>query len=339
MKLNQLLNTSILIVRVFFIYFALFFSLQGFSQNLVKNWSFEDTTSCPTSVEQIDRAINWFTPRGGGGSSELYSKCNNYDLFLPKIVGVPLNSFGYQNPILGNNYVGISCFWNNYNNYQEYIETCLIQGLNPVINYYIEFWVSLSNESNYAVENIGAYFSTDTLHYSSNITTLIDAQVVHSGGIITDTANWVKVSGYFKPPKDGYQFLTIGNFQPSDSTNKTLVGWHAYDGAYYYIENVVVIDSALQHTIGIKEMAAKPVEVKVYPNPTNGVVNIDIIGQAKGNINIQIFSINGQVVHTQSFSTRNNIRLNTNGLNSGIYFIKVFDNRNLFGVEKLIIQK
>lgn len=90
MKLKPLLNISIVI--------ALFISLQGLSQNLVRKWSFEDTVSCPTAASQINKARYWYAAKGGGGSSDLYSICNNSDPIIPMVVGVPINWHGYQHP-------------------------------------------------------------------------------------------------------------------------------------------------------------------------------------------------------------------------------------------------
>lgn len=316
--------------------FFIIFSLNSVSQNLVRNWSFEDTTSCPTMSAQIDKAEFWFTPRGGGGSSELFSYCNNFVFPAPGFVGTPVNGVGYQIPRLGVNYAGITCYVNSET--REYIETKLTRVLDPTVNYYVEFWVSLSNESNYAIENIGAYFSTDTLHYSSNLTSLIDAQVENHTGIISDTLNWVKVSGYFKPDKDGYLFLTIGNFNVSDSTNKLLVGWHSYDGAYYYIENVVVIDSALQHTIGIESprVKGKSLKYKVFPNPASSKIQVEFDLDINQDIEIQTYNILGEHVLNEKKFCQKSITLDVSGLESGIYFIRVIDENGRVYSEKLI---
>lgn len=334
MKPNQLLNINT--IRVFLLFFILFFFSQGFSQNLVRNWSFEDTISCPTLGGQIDKSRHWFTTRGGGGSSELFNPCNYNSITAPGFVGIPANSAGYQMPFFGNSYAGISTYFNNSET-REYIETKLSRVLEPTVNYYIEFWVSLSNESNFAIENIGAYFSTDTLRYSSNITTLIDAQVENNTGIISDTLNWVKVSGYFKPPNEGYQFLTIGNFQPSDSTNKTLVGWHAYEGAYYYIENVVVIDSALQHTIGFESLKFKSFKFQVYPNPASGIVNIEFDDKQQGELALQIIDIMGREVFTNKYNSTDNIKIDVSRFSGGIYFLRIIGGDDNIYSQKIII--
>ncbi|MBN2746282.1 MAG: T9SS type A sorting domain-containing protein, partial [Bacteroidales bacterium] len=241
-------------------------------------------------------------------------------------------------PRLGFNYAGITCYVNS--EAREYIETKLFRVLDPTVNYYVEFWVSLSNESNYAIENIGAYFSIDTLHYSSNLTSLIDAQVEHSGGIISDTLDWVKVSGYFKPPTDGYQFLTIGNFNVSDSTNKTLVGWHSYDGAYYYIDNVAVIDSALQYTIGIESSKFKVQSLKlsVFPNPASSDITLEFSSGLNQDIEIQIYNVMGNKVLSEMRYCQKSVALDVSKLRGGIYFIRVIDESGKVYSDKLIVE-
>ena len=53
-------------MRILIVILYLSFSLNSVSQNLVRNWSFEDTISCPTMSAQVNKAEFWFTPRGGG---------------------------------------------------------------------------------------------------------------------------------------------------------------------------------------------------------------------------------------------------------------------------------
>src|SRR5690349_11568305 len=80
----------------------LFFnSHSSFAQNLVQNPSFEDTISCPTSIDQLFKAINWYSFRD---SPEYFHECDNP---INGAVGVPENSFGYQYPHSGSAYAGI----------------------------------------------------------------------------------------------------------------------------------------------------------------------------------------------------------------------------------------
>ena len=77
--------------------------------------------------------------------------------------------------------------------------------------------------------------------------------------------------------------------------------------------------------------------IKVYPNPSNGEFNISI-GQFVGNINLQVFDINGKVVYdvkNESFSLERTINLSH--LQSGMYILKVAADGLNF-TEKIILK-
>lgn len=58
--------------------------------------------------------------------------------------------------------------------------------------------------------------------------------------------------------------------------------------------------------------------LKIYPNPTTGVLNI----QGEGMTSVEVYNTVGQRVMTQVVNG-NGIQLNTEGLNNGIYFLRV----------------
>ena len=165
------------------------------------------------------------------------------------------------------------------------------------------------------------------------------AQIEHIGGILSDTANWVKVSGYFKPPDEGYQFLTIGNFNTNDSTNYQHLGGVSI--CYYYIENVVVIDSALQHTIGIESSKFKVQSLKlsVFPNPAGSDITLEFSSGLNQHIEIQIFNVMGNMVLSEKRFCQRSVNLDVSKLRSGIYFIRVSDESGRVYSRKLLIDR
>ncbi|MEI6834783.1 MAG: hypothetical protein WCL28_12410, partial [bacterium] len=67
-------------------------------------------------------------------------------------------------------------------------------------------------------------------------------QVVNFGNpIITDTLNWVKVSGIFKA-KGGEQYLTLGNFYYDANTKYKIIQPTGIFNAGYYVDDVAVYD-------------------------------------------------------------------------------------------------
>jgi len=75
--------------------------------------------------------------------------------------------------------------------------------------------------------------------------------------------------------------------------------------------------------------------IRVYPNPSNGLVNIRI-NHFTGNVNFSIIDINGREVYNQSEEHFNIEKtLNLNGFQSGVYILKIVGD-NLNFSQKLI---
>ncbi len=80
-------------------------------------------------------------------------------------------------------------------------------------------------------------------------------------------------------------------------------------------------------------------KVSVYPNPSNGNINLDIDATENMNLDIKIYDLSGRVVWSSQKSIMagsNNIRINANDLASGSYVIQVLSNGKTF-VNTLII--
>ena len=86
-------------------------------------------------------------------------------------------------------------------------------------------------------------------------------------------------------------------------------------------------------TVGVKETANDV--VSIYPNPTSGMVNINL-GSNNSSVNYSITSIEGKVVETGKTST-NNIMVDLSKEGNGVYFVKI-NTENTSTVYKLIKQ-
>ncbi|MGZ4053662.1 MAG: T9SS type B sorting domain-containing protein [Bacteroidia bacterium] len=186
----------------------------------------------------------WFQPNSYFGtvttacSSELYNTCSP---FGP--VSVPVNNYsGHQIPKSGNAYAGFSLFNTGAISSREYIETSLSSTLHVGKTYCVQFFVSLADTSKYAISNIAAYFSTDSLLYNSSTYANIPVapQIWNdTNDIITDKNNWSLISGQFIA-SGGEHFMTIGNFRDNTSTTSQNVGG-SYSGAYYFFDDISVV--------------------------------------------------------------------------------------------------
>ena len=76
----------------------------------------------------------------------------------------------------------------------------------------------------------------------------------------------------------------------------------------------------------IKEKIVNQDIIKVYPNPFGNEINLQINQTIEGNVQIEIFDIQGKILSTINKSASNHIKLTNTEMNiidNGIYFIKV----------------
>ena len=77
--------------------------------------------------------------------------------------------------------------------------------------------------------------------------------------------------------------------------------------------------------------------IKVYPNPTKGLLNISILSNYDGDVKIQLFDLNGRKVYNENSSSLSNVKtLNIGQLQKGIYLLKI-DGTNLSYTTKVIL--
>ncbi|MFY7964305.1 MAG: T9SS type A sorting domain-containing protein [Chitinophagaceae bacterium] len=219
--------------------FVLFFFNTAFSQtNLVPNPSFEQYTICPAATK-ADKPDYWFKPdlRGAG----YCNVCTTHPW-----TGVPynvvINDTSYQVPRTGNAYIGMF-YLNAIPNARNYYEVQLLDSLKQGQYYYAEYFVSLCNPLRRGCNNQSLLFSKNAVFVdTANSIKILPAnpQITNYGNpIVTDTINWVKVSGIFKA-QGGEHYLTLGNFKDDANTAFSIVKPTGYYGAAYYVDDVAV---------------------------------------------------------------------------------------------------
>lgn len=92
----------------------------------------------------------------------------------------------------------------------------------------------------------------------------------------------------------------------------------------------IVADFSVSSNLGLLDNINK---VKIYPNPTNKILNIEI--QNSTFSNIELFDIYGKLI--QTFEINNTTKsINIEHLNSGVYFIQISNNKGNKITRKLI---
>jgi hypothetical protein len=76
--------------------------------------------------------------------------------------------------------------------------------------------------------------------------------------------------------------------------------------------------------------------IKVYPNPTKGLLNISLLSNYDEEVKIQLFDLNGRKVYSESASSLDNKTVNIGQFQKGIYILKI-NGDNLFYSTKVIL--
>jgi hypothetical protein len=311
-----------------------------FGQNLVNNGSFENIsppnnwnnwggefiTASQTPIHRV--LLDW-------------DEFNSSDLFTSACThtwsGVPMNIKGSGQAKDGNNYVGFMLFANGQNNdNKEYIYQQLSNPLQSGKIYCLSFFVSRADRKEFAIENIGAFFSNN-VQTTGSIGYINKTPQVVNQGLITDTIGWTEIQGCFTA-NGGEQYITIGNFNSDANTNSFYAGTNNPipsnpEYSYYYIDDITLID---QTTVGVNELGNGS-SVSVYPNPANDVINFQF-SNAIEKRKIELYDAIGNLVLEKDASS-NSLSLTTENLSNGIYFYSVKHNNVVLKQDKIVIIK
>jgi outer membrane protein OmpA-like peptidoglycan-associated protein len=210
------------------------------SQNLVKNPSFEEFRECPERLGTFNTDVrDWSAPTQG--STDYFNSCST-------AMGTPENFNGSQPVAFGEGYVGLYLYAPN--DYREYIQGALESTLVAGATYEISFYVSLAERSDYAVREFGLVFSEIPVERGikkelsrgqlyrdrDNKYTFVDITDSH---FYTDAKEWVKLRATFTA--SGHEnYFTIGNIEDNAGTRTYKTERNAKKGAYYYLDMVSV---------------------------------------------------------------------------------------------------
>ncbi len=87
--------------------------------------------------------------------------------------------------------------------------------------------------------------------------------------------------------------------------------------------------------LGATSIEENPLEsISIYPNPSNGIFNIDIYN-ADNNVNMIVINAQGQIVYSEKVGTSTQIDLSNQP--DGIYFVKFINNNNIT-IKKIIVR-
>jgi photosystem II stability/assembly factor-like uncharacterized protein len=162
---------------------------------------------------------------------------------------------------------------------------------------------------------------------------------------------------------EGFTVSTYKIFRGTSRDNMTLIGTTSGSGStqysdytapsgyvYYQVQvvspnicnpsksiNTTASNIATNDPNGISENSSTQ-NLKVFPNPTTGIVNIKFFDKASQSQEIIITDMLGNVVLTETISNQTAARLDLSGLSNGIYSLTVSNSKNST-TEKIVLQK
>lgn len=171
------------------------------------------------------------------------------------------------------------------------------------------------------------------------------------GGILYGTTSVGGINGdgvIFSIDTSGNGFTDI--FSNFDSTNGEAPGGVIYSGDALYGMAALggtgsegVVYRFKEDGLGVNAFASSIENMKVYPNPSNGIFNLVITGETKQSISIiEIYNVLGKKVYSTplNLSHVGDFKINLSGQPNGIYLCRILStNGELAGEGKVIIEK
>jgi spore coat protein H len=109
---------------------------------------------------------------------------------------------------------------------------------------------------------------------------------------------------------------------------------------YLSVQNELASESCTP--LSIIEESMQPINFQLYPNPTNGDLNIVFDGVVGSELDIKISNPRGQIVYNKRYSLfkkKSEALFSTSDLPSGIYFVSLHDNVGNHITKKFVIKK
>lgn len=212
----------------------------GKAQNLVPNWSFEDTAYCTTANNPILVAPPWFS--ANYATPDIYnmddSPCGVY-MDTTESIG----QFCFQAPYHGNRFAG-EYLWQTLGELKEYMEVALAESLVAGRAYRVAMEISLPDCWQRAVSTLGVYFSADSVFDPTlpnpGVLAVVPQATFHDPSYYVDEIHWMHVEDTIIA-NGGERFMVIGSFTNNAQTSTLQVpGSNAFSHAYYYFDAVVV---------------------------------------------------------------------------------------------------
>ena len=215
------------------------------AQNIIPNFSFENYSALPDDYGQWYKCNDWDNVNGFGAFLWPYASPDYLHTSGGVGVDLPVSTFGTLSPHDGNAIMGLITYYQTTPDYREYLSVPFTEPMIIGNSYNISFWISNGESGWYCnggCDRVGIRFSTGEL-------TQVDHEPI--GGTphfeipgIFWTDEWQQISFTFVADA-AYDRLTLGNFYSDALTAFNDFAPSGTNGAYYFIDEMVVIPDAV----------------------------------------------------------------------------------------------
>jgi outer membrane protein OmpA-like peptidoglycan-associated protein len=162
----------------------------------------------------------------------------------------PENNNGFQVPRTGKNYAGIFIYSDNHDDlvYREYLIGTLTHPLERGKQYTVSAYVSLSDNSEMATDDLGFYFYKDKKTYNPLYTQVLPyiPQVRNTlGRILGNKKRWIRIQGIYTA-QGGEQYFVFGCFTDYTQTNLVFLEEGKKEdiitSCFYYVDDICVAE-------------------------------------------------------------------------------------------------
>lgn len=210
-------------------------SLVWSQTNFISNGSFEDKSSCPNSLGDIEDSY-WRKPINHIGSSDYFHGCTGLS-----VCDVPTNFFGTANAADGIAYAGIYLHDPGTTTYHEYIMDTLTQTLVAGRPYVVSFEYRLAPNCNRAAWDLGFWLTAShptktSSPYNGTMTTNPTSRNT-AFNYLDNYQNWETYIDTIVAT-GGEQYITIGSFDAITAGISITNSGATIGAGYYYIDDV-----------------------------------------------------------------------------------------------------
>lgn len=172
----------------------------------------------------------------------------------------------------------------------------------------------------------------------------------HSSGGLDDRFDFIMMSNSIYSGNDGIQYIN-GTYHAlgqdgrhfNKSVNNPLnysVSQEVADALYGNSDHLpIIMELSIAENYGTNELINNVLNYDIFPNPSNGVVNIRFSQNTIGKTNLLLFNTLGQTVYFEELFANDNLvehAINIENLPKGLYFLKITNADGLTETVKIV---